>query len=201
MSFIIHHFYDIMNTMENNTTQINTTATKSGKVVHVSIIVAIVIVMNMFFNYSVSLIFSEPVYSDYFKTSQVVEPINTKESCLKVGGQWSENVYPGESTKSAPEIKGYCNADYTNQINLDKAMADYSQKVFIVLIALGIISLIAAGFITIQILSMAFAWGGVLSLIIASIRYWSVADNIAKVVILAIALGLLIWLAVKKFNK
>lgn len=187
--------------MENNTTQINTLPSKSSKVVHVSIIVAIVIVMNMFFNYSVSLIFSEPVYDTYFKNSQVVEPPTTKESCLKVGGQWSENAYPAETVKSAPQIKGYCNENYTNQINFDKAVADYSQKVFIVLIALGIISLIAAGFITIQILSMAFAWGGVLSLIIASIRYWSVADNIAKVVILAIALGLLIWLAIKKFNK
>lgn len=187
--------------MENNTTQINTAQNKSSKAVHASIIVAIVVVMNLFFNYSVSLIFSEPVYDTYFKTSQVVEPPTTKDSCLKVGGQWSENVYPAEPTKTSPQISGYCNENYTNQINYDKARASYEKKVFITLISLGIISLAVAGFITIQILSIAFAWGGVLSLIIASMRYWSVADNIAKVVILAIALGLLIWLAVKKFNK
>lgn len=204
MDFIIHYFYDTIKIMENNTTQINTTPTKSGKVVHVSIIVAIVIVMNMFFNYSVSLIFSEPVSSDYFKTSQVVEPLTTKESCLKVGGQWNggeEYTNPKDKSMPVSSYSPYCNENYTNQINFDKAVASYSQKVFIVLISLGIISLIVAGFITIQILSIAFAWGGVLSLIIASMRYWSVADNIAKVVILAIALGLLIWLAIKKFNK
>lgn len=187
--------------MENNTTQVNTPTNKAPKIVHASIIVAIVIVMNLFFNYSVSLIFSEPVYDTYFKNSQVIEPPTTKDACLKVGGQWSENVYPAEATKSAPQISGYCNENYTNQLNYDKARASYEKKVFITLITLGIVSLAVAGFIMIQILSIAFAWGGVLSLIVASMRYWSVADNIAKVVILAIALGLLIWLAVKKFNK
>ena len=74
-------------------------------------------------------------------------------------------------------------------------------SMFAAIIVLGIISLISGGFILISVLSIAFAWGGVLSLIIASVRYWSQADNLAKVVILAIALGLLIWLAIKKFNK
>lgn len=190
-----------MNIMENNTTQVNTAQNKSSKWVHASIVVAIVIVMNLFFNYAVSLVFNEPEYNDYIKPSQVVESPVTKASCLAVGGQWSENVYPVESTKTKPQIEGYCNENYTNQLNYDKARANYEKKVFITLISLGIISLVVAGFIAIQILSIAFAWGGVLSLIIASIRYWSVADNIAKVIILAIALGLLIWLAIKKFNK
>jgi hypothetical protein len=185
--------------MENNTTQINKVENKSPKIVRASIIVAIVIVMNMFFNYAVSLVYKEPVYDSYVKSMQVVEPPTTKESCLKVGGQWSENVYPIEKGKT--EIQGYCNQDYTNQMNYDKARKAYEKKVFITLVGLGIISLVLAGFIAIQILSIAFAWGGVLSLIIASMRYWSLADNMSKVVILAIALGILIWLAIKKFNK
>jgi hypothetical protein len=185
--------------MENNTTQINKVENKSPKIVRASIIVAIVIVMNMFFNYAVSLVFKEPVYNDYVKPMQVIEPLTTKESCLKVGGQWSENVYPVEKGKT--DVRGYCDENYTNQQNYEKARKAYEKKVFITLVGLGILSLALAGFIAIQILSIAFAWGGVLSLIIASVRYWSEADNIAKVVILAIALGLLIWLAIKKFNK
>jgi hypothetical protein len=50
-----------------------------------------------------------------------------------------------------------------------------------------------------EVLALAFSWGGVLSLFIASLRYWSDANNILKVIILAIALGSLIWTAVKKF--
>lgn len=175
------------------------TEKKPSKFVQVSIIVAIVIVLNLFSNYVVSLVYKEPTYDMYVKPAQVVGDINTKDKCLSVGGQWSENAYP--SVKGETKVEGYCNADYTNQLNYEKARASYEKKVFITLIIFGVLLLVSAGFLSIAILSISFAWGGVLSLIIASIRYWSIADNIFKVIILGIALVLLIWLAVKKFNK
>jgi len=180
-------------------TNINTP--KQSSFVKVSIIVAIVIVMNLFFNYAVSLVYKEPVMDSFIKPTQIVEAIKTKDKCISVGGQWSENAYPDPVLKGKTQIEGYCNENYTKQLNYDTARKVYEKKVFITLISLGVISLISGGFITIGILSIAFAWGGVLSLIVASMRYWSQADNLAKVVILALALGILIWLAVKKFNK
>lgn len=179
----------------------NINTTKQSSFMKVSIIVAIVIVMNMFFNYAVSLVYMEPIMDDYIKPTQVLETISTKEKCISVGGQWSENAYPDPSLKGKTQIEGYCNENYTKQLDYDNARKIYEKKVFITLIILGVVSLISAGFLTISILSISFAWGGVLSLIIASMRYWSQADNLAKVLILAIALGVLIWLAVKKFNK
>ncbi len=53
-------------------------------------------------------------------------------------------------------------------------------------------------FISIEVLSIGFTWAGVLSLIIASIRYWSDANNISKLVILALALAALVWLSIKR---
>ncbi len=179
----------------------NINISKQSNFVKISIIIAIVIVMNMFFNYTVSLVYKEPVMDNYIKPAQVVEAITTKDKCIRVGGQWSENAYPSPVAKGQTEVQGYCNENYTNQINYDIARKVYEKNVFITLISLGVISLIAGGFISISILSIAFAWGGVLSLIIASMRYWSQADNLAKVIILALALGILIWLAIKKFNK
>lgn len=180
-------------------TNINTP--KQSSFVKISIIVAIVIVMNLFFNYAVSLVYKEPVMDNFIKPTQVMEAITTKDKCIAVGGQWSENAYPNPEIKGRTQIDGYCNENYTKQLNYEAARKVYEKKVFITLIILGIVSLISGGFIAISILSIAFAWGGVLSLIIASMRYWSQADNLAKVVILALALGILIWLAVKKFNK
>ena len=177
----------------------NINTPKQPGFIKISIIIAIIIVMNLFFNYAVSLVYNEPVMDFYTKPTQVVEAITTKEKCISVGGQWSENATPIEKGKT--EIQGYCNENYTKQLNYDAARKVYEKKVFITLIILGIISLTTAGFLTISILSISFAWGGVLSLIIASMRYWSQADNLAKVVILALALGILIWLAIKKFNK
>lgn len=171
---------------------------KKHKFVEISIIVAIIIVMNLFFNYAVSLIYQEPNFESFVKPTQVVNTIKTKDACVNAGGQWSENAYPDE--KGMTKVQGYCDENFTNQKNYDNAVKVFEKKVFITLVALGVLSLVLAGFIAFQILSIAFAWGGVLSLIIASIRYWSEADNLAKVIILAIALGLLIWLAVKKFS-
>lgn len=184
--------------METNTNE-HLSGQKNLKLVKISIIVAIVIVMNMFFNYAVSLVFKEPVFNDYIRQQQVVESINSKEKCVSVGGQWSENAKPVEGGKI--ETAGYCNENYTNQLNYENARKVYEKKVFITLTILGVVSLILGGFIDISVLSIAFAWGGVLSLFIASVRYWSQADNLVRVVILALALGILIWLAVKKFNK
>jgi len=179
----------------------NINTPKQSNFVKISIIIAIVIVMNMFFNYAVSLVYKEPVMENYIKPAQVIEAITTKDKCIGVGGQWSENAIPSPVVKGQTEVQGYCNENYTNQLNYDAARKVYEKKVFITLISLGVLSLIAGGFISISILSIAFAWGGVFSLIIASMRYWSQADNLAKVIILALALGILIWLAVKKFNK
>lgn len=170
-----------------------------NKFLKTSMIVAIVIVMNLFFNYAVSLVFNEPVYDEYVKPVQVRVAITTKEDCLSIGGGWSENVFPGEKGKT--KVEGYCDENYTNMQNYNKDRAAYDKKVFITLLSLGVVSLAVAGFIVISILSVSFAWGGVLSFIIASMRYWSSADSLAKVVILAIAFGLLVWLAIKKFNK
>ncbi len=180
-------------------TQVPLPEKKTPKFVQVSIIVAIVIVLNLFSNYTVSLIYKEPVYDKFIITTPVIENITTKEKCISVGGQWSENAYP--IAKGQTKVEGYCNANYTNELNYQKARASYEKKVFITLIVFGVLLLTLAGFLSIQILSISLAWGGVLSLIIASIRYWSLADDIAKVIILALALIMLIWLAVKKFNK
>ena len=185
--------------MDTQSQQLHIPEHKPSKFVQASIIIAIVIVLNLLSNYVVSLVYNEPSYNDFIKQSQVVEDIKTKDRCISVGGQWSENAYPAE--KGQTKIEGYCNANYTNELNYQNARESYEKKVFITLIAFGVILLALAGFISLQILAISFAWGGVLSLIIASIRYWSLADDISKVVILALALALLIWLAVKKFNK
>ncbi|MCC6323590.1 hypothetical protein IT400_02230 [Candidatus Nomurabacteria bacterium] len=173
--------------------------TKTSKFVRVSIVVAIVVVMNMFFNYGVSLVYKEPVYDQFIKPAPVIESIKTRDECLSIGGQWNENIYPEKLSET--KATGYCDPNYTNQKNYDEARKLYERNVFITLVVLGVVSLIIAGFLTLPLLSISFAWGGVLSFIIASIRYWSIADNLLKVVILGIALATLIYLAVKKFSK
>ncbi len=148
----------------------------------------IVIVMNLFFNYTLSLVYKAPDYNNYFSQSQVVPAITNEQNCVAVGGQWNQ---------MAPQ--GYCNPDFTKQQQYDVAQKQYDRTIFVALVVLGAISIVCGTLLENTVLSLAFAWGGVLSLFIASLRYWSDANNLLKVVILAIALGSLIWTAVKKF--
>ena len=167
--------------------------------------IGIVIVLNLFFNYSISLFYKEPDYNAYFPQTQVIDPITTKDACLKVGGQWNDNgaIYNNTIPTGTivPEMKSYCNPDFTKQQEFNKAQKVYNRNIFIILVLLGVFSFLLGVFISNEIIAISFSWGGVLSFVVASMRYWSLADSWIKVLILAIALGVLIWLAVKKFGK
>jgi len=185
-------------------TQTNSHTPTQSRFVKVSLIVAIVIVMNLFFNYSISFVYNEPTYDQFIKSTQVVIEIKDKDVCVGVGGQWTENSYIPEKPimkSDAPLQKGYCDQNYTNQKNYEEARKIYERNVFITLVILGIISIVVGSFVTLSILSISLSWGGVLSLVIASMRYWNSADKLIKVLILAAALGTLIWVAVKRFSK
>ncbi|KKR79788.1 MAG: hypothetical protein UU24_C0002G0024 [Candidatus Nomurabacteria bacterium GW2011_GWA2_40_9] len=176
------------------------------KVLKWALIIGIIIVLNLFLNYTISLFYKEPDYNLYFLQPQVVETINNKEDCLKVGGQWNEGNYRYEKNMPVPVssgdiYKGYCDPNFTKQQDFNDAQKIYQRNVFIMLVVFGVLALILGAFISNEIVTIGFSWGGVISLIIASIRYWSTADNLIKVLILGFALDALIWLAIKKFKK
>ena len=177
------------------------------KVLKWALIIGIVVVLNLFFNYAISLFYKEPDYNAYFPQQQIVQPITTREACLAVGGQWTENpTYYKEGTNvpigaGSSQINSYCNPDFTKQQQFSDAQKVYQRTIFIILVILGVISLALGVFLANEIVTLGLSWGGVLSLIIASMRYWSSADNLIRVLILGFALAVLIWLAIKKFGK
>lgn len=190
--------------MENNNIQNNSnTPSKNPKTfLKWALITSIVILLNMFFNYALSLVYKAPVYDQFVKPPQVVETLDTQEKCLSVGGQWSPNTYiEKDISTNIKQPSGYCDSEYTKRNNYEEARKTYEKNVFVTLIVLGVLVLGISFFVVSAILSIAFSWGGVLSIIIASVRYWSVADNLLKVIILAVALVALIYLAIKKFDK
>ena len=183
-----------------------------SKIFKWALILGIIIVLNLFFNYAISLFYKQPDYSIYFPQSQVVEPIETKDKCLKIGGQWNEGsltIKPNDNIVGKGNVvgngqnvpiyqnTGYCDPNFTRQQEFNKAQKEYDRNVFIILVLLGVISFLVGVFISNEIIVVSFSWGGVLSFIVASMRYWSNAGNLVKVLILAVALSALIWLAIK----
>ncbi len=171
-----------------------------------SVILGIVIVLNLFFNYTISLVYERPDYEDYCPQSQVVVVPDTQEECVAEGGQWTDNAYYSKPIRPEfPEPVGYCDLQYTCRQEYESAHDTYQRNVFVVLVVLGALSVLVGSaswriFRGNVVISNGLSLAGLFSFIIASIRYWGSADNLIRVIILAIALGILFWIAMKKFN-
>ena len=182
-----------------------------SKLLKWSLILGIVIVANLFINYSISLFYSEPQYTDFCKQQQIVVNLASQADCVTAGGQWIDTTTPPAGVTidtptnmpniPAGKISGYCNQDYTCSDDFTTAISVFERSVFSTLVSVGVV-LIIAGFMlkTNSVVATSLALSGVLSLIIASLRYWSSAESWVKVLLLGIALAALIALAMRKFK-
>ncbi len=182
--------------------EINTSNTiKKSSILKWSIALALVIVVNLFFHYVIATVYVEPKFETFCPMQHTVT--NDPVSCVDNGGQWTNNqLAPKQVTEAVKngEPLGWCDVHFTCNKDYTEAQGVYNRNVFIILIALSIVVLVLGVFLPIEVLALGFSWAGVLSLVIASIRYWSDANNWMRLIILALALGALVWLAIKKFK-
>jgi len=170
-------------------------------------IIGIVVVLNLFFSVAIALVYPEPEFTDFCEEKQVQKHIGTEEACVEVGGQWTENQrfgYPRVEPIGAlnSDIVGYCNQNFECGNAYQEARDEYKRNVFIALVALGVLSLVG-GVLTqsFKAVSAGLSYGGVLTFIIASMRYWDSATDIVRLVIVGVALIILIVIAARKFRE
>jgi hypothetical protein len=123
--------------------------------------------------------------------------------CVNAGGQWENyKLSPKEITQSVKnnEPTGWCDADFSCREEYDQVSSVYNKNVFIVMIIISLGMVVGGVFVLVEVLSMGMVWSGVLALLIATIRYWSDANSIMKLIILGLGIGILTVLAVKKMN-
>src|SRR5689334_22388238 len=118
-----------------------------SRVLRWSLIIGIMIVLNLFFNYALSLAYNSPEYENFCPNEQVITQPQTQNECTSKGGQWNGNQY-GYEPRPVGETKpaGYCDLQFTCRQNYDTAREDYNRNVFIVLVLLGAISVFVANF-------------------------------------------------------
>lgn len=83
----------------------------------------------------------------------------------------------------------------------DKGDEQYTRNLFIVAGISGIVGIIIGVLITVESVGAGLIGGGILSLLYGIIVYWNFAENLLRVLILGIALGVLVWLGYNKFGK
>lgn len=196
-----------METPQNSSDSTKPGVKKTVKIIKWALVLAILIVLNLFINYSVSLVYKEPKFENFCPMEKFNKVYTSKDMCVADGGMWTESTAPIDiKSPTAPvtgqTITGYCNATYTCQQNYDDARSVYNRNVFIILVVLGVVVLALGAFLTASsVVSLGLSFGGVLSLIIGAARYWSDMHDIVRVIVLACALGALIWIGVRKIKE
>lgn len=157
------------------------------------LVLGIIIVLNLFFNFGVRTFYHEPQYNDlcpegYLRYAPVSYPADPKDKAVMF-----------EYEKSQIEI-GKKQKECSDKYNAVRDV--YNRNVFIVLITLGVLSIII-GFLvgSAEAVSLGLSFGGLISLIVGTIRYWSAMNDYLRFVILGIALVALIWTGLKKFRE
>jgi len=171
----------------------------------------IVVILNLFFIFSIQLAYEKPVIVAFCPDSQVRVVPQTRDECLEVGGQWTDGQYvvkglprPGQLEPAPIETirEGYCYPEYTCSQEYEDARKLYERNFFIALIILGTVILLGSFVIRrYEVIVAAFSWGGVCTFIVASIRYWPEMHDYVRVTMLGIALAALLWAGVKRFKE
>jgi hypothetical protein len=187
----------------------NITATHPSKVLKWLLILGIVIILNLFFVYGIKVFYNAPAFENFCPVSQVNTAPATEAECVAVGGGWTSNLVPVQPTPKgavAPNIAvepaGYCNVNFTCQKEFTAANSLYDRNVFVALVILGVLSLIAGFFIRkSSAVSIGLSLGGVLALVVGSVRYWSDMNDYLRFGVLALALIILVVLGIKKVRE
>lgn len=158
------------------------------------IVLSIVIVANMLFNYSLSVFFERPVFEEICPDNSLIHLDKNREQCSLIQGQWVEKSFSEtEGSISYCSTFNKCNAGFEDEIKI------FEQKVFFVLVIAGAGILIMALLIKIPTLSLGFGLAALVDFIFASIRYWEYSDDLMRVAILFVTLLSLVFIAITRY--
>lgn len=175
---------------------------KHPKFVRFALLAGIVVVLNVFFFVVIQIIIPTPQYSKY--CPKPTTQARTAATCDAQNGTWTEfPPTPSLGQKTAPTEKanGYCDYYAKCQVSYSAASGNAHLYSFVLLMVLGVIALVI-GVVPIgaSIVSSGLSYGGVLALIIGSLQYWGSAESWLRLVISTIALGVLIYLGIRRFQ-
>ncbi|MEK7145750.1 MAG: hypothetical protein AAB802_01035 [Patescibacteria group bacterium] len=160
---------------------------------------SILIVLNVFFNVGIATFYDEPAYDDFCPSKLWNVSYNDRLSCEAVGGQWSESANMDPMTTESKPVIGYCNATFTCQEEYNEALGLYNRNVFMVLTILGAVAVITSFYLPISSAVLhGLMYGGVVSFLVGTMRYWSDMDDYLRFIVTGIVLIVLVGVGIRK---
>tara|TARA_Y100000310_G_scaffold282721_1_gene304163 strand:+ start:2098 stop:2610 length:513 start_codon:yes stop_codon:yes gene_type:complete len=168
------------------------TASGLTKIKSAILALVIAIVLASLVGYAVEVFDPSPEWDDYCDDFKTARPL---------GGPVDEVVLSDcEESEGAKRMDGYCDFNYQCQMDYDDARDKHSLTVFLVSVPVGLIALFFGITLGLASVSSGLMLGGVFLIFYGTASYWENFSDIIRVVILAIALGILIWLGYKKLG-
>lgn len=176
----------------------------------IALAVGIIIVLNLFVNFGIRTFYPPLKYENFCEEIKAAKAYTDELSCAGVGGFWYE---PGANPHGSPyparpvmigeqyEPQGWCDPNYQCNKNFQTSRELYNRNVFVVLVIAGVFALAVGLFIkTATAVSTGFIFGGVVSLIVGTIRYWSDMQEYLRFIILGIALIILVLVGYRRLK-
>ncbi|HLC56662.1 MAG TPA: hypothetical protein VJJ23_05485 [Candidatus Nanoarchaeia archaeon] len=173
-----------------------------------ALIVGIAVLFAAFIYFTIDAFYPEPKYEDFCKNSPY--PYGVEKPFPKIVNDSCSDYYSSPEAQQCQIDKGqpvpkqdargclvYDKCDYCNR-DLTKAQEPYNRNVFIIMAVIGILAIIFGLYWNVDFLSGGALFGGILTLLIGTIRYFGNANKILRVIILLAEILILIFIGYKK---
>jgi len=173
----------------------------------ISLFIAIIIAINIFFHAGLSAFYPQPEYETTCPKVEITEDITNQAACEENNGEWIGGLNDIKDTRyrpipyDKPEFEPYCDLYAECQELYDNQRLVYQRNVFIILTVLGF-AVFALGFAIRRSVSVSAGlhFGGIVSMLIGTIGYWSDMGEILRFVIAGAILLILILFGYKKLK-
>lgn len=163
------------------------------------------IIFVLFINFGVQTFSPEPQYEDFCdsRPRPIREPFLIENDCdaLNVPAGFQDECFASGGFVQTEYGTDGCPVTYScdtcNQ-SFQDARSDYRQNIFFILVILGILALVSGMIITEVAVSSGFLLGGILTVIVATLRTWSDIGDILRFLLLGLVLALLVFIGLIK---
>ncbi len=180
-----------------------------GSIKKWALAISIAIVFNLFINYGIATFYKAPEYEDFCNVSSYpVKPVpigvpykennctdlvvsdNLSSECASTRG-----IIQFKYNATGCPVDAYCD---TCNARFEDSRNSYDSNIFFVLVVIGVAALIGGLLVSLQSVGTGFLFGGIISIIIGTIRNWSNLTDVIRFLLLGLILLILIFVGYKK---
>ena len=169
-----------------------------------AMILGIAILLPLFIGLFVDAVYSEPKYENYCNETQYLSyPQKVATNCTYNPSPKDDACYRDSGivryTYDSNGCQVYDTCDYCGK-NYNKASQVYNRNIFFILAPLGLLMVVLGMYFLIDYMGAGLMFGGLITLLYSTIRYFSDMSKIWRALVILIELLIIMWIGYKKIG-